>query len=216
MPTHTFFHLPEEKQHRLTEAAWQEFTRTSCVNASINRIVRVAQIPRGSFYQYFTDKEDLFTFLLQDLCGDFWDMVTQKLQAYPGDLFAALLAVFDCWFLQPSVPTLSTARRLLLLLKNPSLDWHQIIFSGNIPVFPHRVQILSASFSSMPQNTGAMETTAFLAVSSFTDVCKCCFFMPENALVFRQKLLQGFQLLSSCNPSPHVNPFLQGAERYAN
>ena len=64
MPTQTFFRLPSEKRERLTEAAWEEFTRVPFSEASINRIIRGAQIPRGSFYQYFEDKEDLFVHLI--------------------------------------------------------------------------------------------------------------------------------------------------------
>jgi len=64
VPTSTFFRLPEEKRQRLIDAAWEEFSRTSFSDASINRIIHEARIPRGSFYQYFADKEDLFWYLL--------------------------------------------------------------------------------------------------------------------------------------------------------
>jgi len=53
MPTNTFFHLPEEKQQRLLDAAQIEFSRHSLQEASIANIVKLAGIPRGSFYQYF-------------------------------------------------------------------------------------------------------------------------------------------------------------------
>lgn len=62
MPTSTFFRLPEEKRQRLIEAAWEEFTQNSFSDVSINQIIRAAGIPRGSFYQYFADKGDLFFF----------------------------------------------------------------------------------------------------------------------------------------------------------
>ena len=45
------------------DAAWEEFTTNSYTDASINRIIQKAHIPRGSFYQYFQDKEDLFWYL---------------------------------------------------------------------------------------------------------------------------------------------------------
>ena len=67
MPTGTFFRLPEEKQRRLMEAAWEEFVRTSYTEVSINKIIQIAGIPRGSFYQYFEGKEDLFFYLLDDV-----------------------------------------------------------------------------------------------------------------------------------------------------
>ena len=60
----TFLRLPEEKRNRFLEAAWEEFTRVKFADVSINQIVRRAGVPRGSFYQYFADKEDLFTYLV--------------------------------------------------------------------------------------------------------------------------------------------------------
>ena len=53
MPTDTFFRLPKEKRQRLIDAAWEEFTQVRFTEASINKIIKGAHIPRGSFYQYF-------------------------------------------------------------------------------------------------------------------------------------------------------------------
>ena len=62
MPTSTFFNLPPEKRERLLAAARAEFARVSLAGASVNRIIRQAGIPRGSFYMYFADKEELRQF----------------------------------------------------------------------------------------------------------------------------------------------------------
>ncbi|MBR3569954.1 MAG: helix-turn-helix transcriptional regulator, partial [Oscillibacter sp.] len=56
----TFLRLPEEKRARIVNAAWDEFAAVPFADASINRVIRAAGIPRGSFYQYFEDKNDLF------------------------------------------------------------------------------------------------------------------------------------------------------------
>lgn len=56
MPSKTFFHLPAEKRERLLLAAEEEFARVPYAEASINRMIRAAGIPRGSFYMYFRDK----------------------------------------------------------------------------------------------------------------------------------------------------------------
>ena len=64
MPSSTFLNLPAEKQEKLLEAATREFTRRPFNEASINQIIKDAGIPRGSFYMYFTDKEDLFRYLV--------------------------------------------------------------------------------------------------------------------------------------------------------
>ena len=67
MPKQTYFHLSKDKQETLIAAAKQEFSRVPLHEASIANIIKSAGIPRGSFYQYFEDKEDLFYYLLNQL-----------------------------------------------------------------------------------------------------------------------------------------------------
>ena len=57
----TFERLPEEKKDRIIQAARAEFIRNPYEKTSINRILAEAEIPKGSFYQYFDDKSDLFS-----------------------------------------------------------------------------------------------------------------------------------------------------------
>ncbi len=64
MPKDTFFNLPEEKRTRIQTIALDEFAEYGFEAASINRIVAVAGIAKGSFYQYFENKTDLFTHLI--------------------------------------------------------------------------------------------------------------------------------------------------------
>jgi AcrR family transcriptional regulator len=64
MPKETFFNLPEEKRQRLIDLAIEEFAAHDYRLASISRIVARAGIAKGSFYQYFEDKRDLFLYLL--------------------------------------------------------------------------------------------------------------------------------------------------------
>lgn len=64
MPKETFFNLPDEKRERIIETAIDEFAEYSYEGASITRIVDNANIAKGSFYQYFEDKKDLFKHIL--------------------------------------------------------------------------------------------------------------------------------------------------------
>lgn len=57
----TFERLPEEKKDRILQAARAEFIRNPYEKTSINRILSEAEVPKGSFYQYFDDKSDLFS-----------------------------------------------------------------------------------------------------------------------------------------------------------
>lgn len=65
MPKSTFFNLPEDKRNKIIEAAIDEFAENSYRQASINRIVEKAGIAKGSFYQYFEDKKDLYKFIIE-------------------------------------------------------------------------------------------------------------------------------------------------------
>ena len=93
MCTETFLRLPEEKRGRFLEAAWGEFTRVKFADASINQIVRSAGIPRGSFYQYFTDKEELFHYLLEDIQAQVVRVFSELLHKNAGDLFQLQIAL---------------------------------------------------------------------------------------------------------------------------
>ncbi len=63
MPTETFLNLTEEKRQAFIQTALKEFADNNYESASINRIIKELNIARGSVYQYFTDKLDLWLFL---------------------------------------------------------------------------------------------------------------------------------------------------------
>ncbi|MCR5825540.1 MAG: TetR/AcrR family transcriptional regulator [Oscillospiraceae bacterium] len=126
MPTQTFFRLPEEKRTRLTQAAWQEFSSVRFSEASINRIVHAAQIPRGSFYQYFADKDDLFFFLLDTLYEDCLTLASEALERAEGNLFDAVVIVFDLLFTGKTQQEL--AQGMELLRRNDTMDMSQVLF----------------------------------------------------------------------------------------
>lgn len=95
MPTSTFFNLPPPKRERLLRAAIAEFVQHPFNEASINRIIRMAEIPRGSFYQYFEDKTDLFKHVLSHFGKQLENAILASLDACGGDLLAAPLKLFD-------------------------------------------------------------------------------------------------------------------------
>jgi len=66
MPKPTFHNLPADKRDRLVELAIEEFAAHPYRQASLSRIVARAGIAKGSVYQYFDNKLDLYTWLLTD------------------------------------------------------------------------------------------------------------------------------------------------------
>lgn len=95
MPTSTFFRLSPEKQKRLLVAAAKEFSRVSLQEASIANIVKLAEIPRGSFYQYFEDKEDLYFYYFATLRKDSKKTLERIVKEENGDLFKTFQRYFE-------------------------------------------------------------------------------------------------------------------------
>ncbi|WP_290032942.1 TetR/AcrR family transcriptional regulator [Ligilactobacillus cholophilus] len=95
MPKKTFMNLPEEKQQRLLDAGFQEFSRVPADEASINNIIKLAAIPRGSFYQYFEDKFDLHEYIVQLYSQKLKNSWVTLLKTYHGNLFTALPIFFE-------------------------------------------------------------------------------------------------------------------------
>lgn len=98
MPTRTFFNLPEPKRQKLLEAIYAEFSRAPYDEVSINRIIRAAGISRGSFYQYFENKQDVLEYLLSQHRHGMEQRALQSLRENGGDLFAMFLDLLDFTF----------------------------------------------------------------------------------------------------------------------
>ncbi|MDQ0228978.1 TetR/AcrR family transcriptional regulator [Metabacillus malikii] len=94
MPKVTYHNLPDDKKQKLIDAAKQEFSRVPLYKASISNIVKTAKIPRGSFYQYFEDKDDLYYYLLNELVQQLNGVFISLLKKNKGNLFDALVDFF--------------------------------------------------------------------------------------------------------------------------
>ncbi|ACL69134.1 TetR/AcrR family transcriptional regulator [Halothermothrix orenii] len=65
MPRETFFNLSEEKRNRIINIAVEEFARYDYNSASLSRVVEKAGIAKGSMYQYFKNKKELYLYLVE-------------------------------------------------------------------------------------------------------------------------------------------------------
>ena len=95
MPKQTFIKLPIDKKETLIHAAKKEFSRVPLFEASIANIVKEAGIPRGSFYQYFEDKEDLYYFLLDEYSQRLRRRFISILKKQNGDLMETFIESFE-------------------------------------------------------------------------------------------------------------------------
>ncbi|MBS5863136.1 MAG: TetR family transcriptional regulator [Clostridium sp.] len=95
MPTNTFFNLPEEKKNKILKAANKEFARVPLEQVSIKNIVEDAEIARGSFYQYFEDKEDLFDYMMDLKIGDIENKLNRLIEKENGNIINICVSLYD-------------------------------------------------------------------------------------------------------------------------
>ncbi len=91
----TFYNLPYEKRKRITDAVIKEFMERPNEKLSINRIIKTAEISRGSFYQYFDDKVDLIEIITKTMFEESSNKAKEILKLSCGDLFVMYIKMFD-------------------------------------------------------------------------------------------------------------------------
>ena len=87
MPKDTFLNLNKKKQKVIFDACVQEFSKNTFSLASINQIIKTANISRGSFYQYFNDKEDCYMYVLSEIAQVKLDILKQSVVNSPEQSF---------------------------------------------------------------------------------------------------------------------------------
>jgi AcrR family transcriptional regulator len=65
VPSATWERLPEDRRQAVLAAAEAEFAKRGFSGGSLNTIVREAGISKGSLFQYFADKADLYAYLAE-------------------------------------------------------------------------------------------------------------------------------------------------------
>lgn len=95
MPKETFFNLNTEKREKIEQAILNEFSRVPFSKASISNIIEDAKIPRGSFYQYFEDKEDAVRYIMQKYLEVEHNTIKNFLIETKGNIFEVSLKIYD-------------------------------------------------------------------------------------------------------------------------
>lgn len=104
MPTPTWERLDPARRNAVIAAAEDEFAEHGFSSGSLNAIARNAGVAKGSLFQYFNDKADLYAFMAErastrvrdamvdhiatlDWTGDYWASMTELLAYWQGYFF---------------------------------------------------------------------------------------------------------------------------------
>ena len=95
LPSETFYKLSEEKRNNILNAIKKEFSRVSLEDVSVNRIVEDSKIAKGSFYQYFKDKNEAIIYILKEFIHLKKQEIKGVINSNNGDIFKSTIIVFD-------------------------------------------------------------------------------------------------------------------------
>lgn len=95
MPTKTFLNLSENKRAQIEAAAIQEFAQNGLRGASVNALVEKSGIAKGSYYQYFSDMQDVFTHILAIARQKKLALANDLSSSNGRDMFAYLRWLFE-------------------------------------------------------------------------------------------------------------------------
>ena len=95
MPSVTFEKLSVEKKKQIEEAAIKEFSNYTYHDISINRIIHDIDMPRGSFYLYFENKEDLYLYIMDKYISEYIESFIKFLSINNGDIILSFEYVLD-------------------------------------------------------------------------------------------------------------------------
>ncbi len=131
MPKETFFNLPPEKRERIESSAIKEFRDFYFDASSINRIVEEAGIAKGSFYQYFEDKKDLYKHVMNIIIQKKMEYMTPTLMNPMGlDIFSLIKEMYASGlsfaFHNPDLLEISNK-----LLSDPNHDMYKELVEEN-------------------------------------------------------------------------------------
>jgi TetR/AcrR family transcriptional regulator len=117
-----FERLPEEKRHRITGAALEEFAALGYRAASMNSVVERAGISKGALFKYFGSKEGLFGYVYRLALGKVKEYLRRVRDGSVGEPFFTRLE---------KVVRAGTA----FIRENPGLAdlYYRITHSGDAP-----------------------------------------------------------------------------------
>lgn len=128
MPKSTFYNLNNEKKEKIEKALKNEFSKYTFEKASISSIIKEAQIPRGSFYQYFEDKEDALKYLIENFLEEEREEIKKLLLDNDGDIFLTTLDLYTYFVDKKYNETeLKLFKNIIIKLRNENVNIFEIV-----------------------------------------------------------------------------------------
>src|SRR5690625_1570284 len=99
-----FINLKSEKQKEIINAAIKEFVQSGFEKASTNEIVKRANISKGSLFNYFNSKKDLYAYLIE-YSMQIIDQILEQIDVNETNLFRRIENIgLEKFYIQQKYP----------------------------------------------------------------------------------------------------------------
>lgn len=95
MPSNTFTKLPASKRDKFIRVAMEEFASAGYEKASVTQMVKKLKIAKGSVYQYFENKKELYFYLLDIAQQNRQEYMKPVLRNPPGNFWETYTRLFE-------------------------------------------------------------------------------------------------------------------------
>jgi AcrR family transcriptional regulator len=118
MPKNTFLNLPSEKQEKVIREAIKEFAYKGYEKGNVGEIAKNSNVAKGSMYQYFEDKKDLYIFAVKKAAEISIGDIENTCNAFKAmDIYDYIYKGFKAAW-----PLLKNERDIFVLLRNVSFQ----------------------------------------------------------------------------------------------
>lgn len=130
MPKDTLLNLPEKKRNKIIRAAVSEFSNKGYEKGNVSAIAKRAGVSKGSMYQYFNDKKDIYLYCFENAYEISLRYIEDKTKAYEN------MSIFDYMYLafKKSWPFLVDEREMYIFIQNAYLDINSEVHSEVIKI----------------------------------------------------------------------------------
>ncbi|MEM6524884.1 MAG: TetR/AcrR family transcriptional regulator [Bacteroidota bacterium] len=137
MPKSTFANLKSEKRTLIIESGLNEFSDHSYAEASVSRMVKNLGIAKGSIYQYFNDKSDLYAYLIELSLGRKYEILNYVSSKVSDDIGLWLFqtCLVELKFAQEFPEMQKLLKRAELESDLPILERENQFIEGNLRKF---------------------------------------------------------------------------------
>lgn len=118
MPKNTFFNLPIEMQEKITSEAIKEFANKGFEKGNIGEIAKNSNVSKGSMYQYFQDKKELYIFSIKKAL----EISTNEIEKICNDLNCNDIYEYIYKGFKATWPLLNKQRDIFVLLRNVNFE----------------------------------------------------------------------------------------------